>query len=158
VLDAEPNFEWRDTAGDTAGATAYEVVVTDQNLSPVARSGRIRGTEWRPAQPLPRGAALLWQVQAYRRSGSSFAPAPPDPPAGFEMVSEQTARTIATLREPPHPSHLLLAIAYARAGLTDDAAREMEVLKRENPSSAVVEKLDGSLERSSGALKPPSPR
>jgi hypothetical protein len=45
-----------------------------------------------------------------------------------------------------HPdAHLLLGLLYARAGLADEAEREMKTLARLNPDSEIVRKLMQSI-------------
>ena len=55
VLPDRPVFSWT----PLPGATAYQVVVTNEALDPLARSGRVSVTQWQPEKPLPRGVTLL---------------------------------------------------------------------------------------------------
>jgi len=136
VLSDRPAFSWSPVAG-----AEYEVLVTDQALAPLARSGRLQAPAWTPRDPLPRGRRLLWQVNA-RRGGRQFtAPAPPDPPAVFQIVAAETALEIERARRAPHPSHLLLAVLYGRAGMPAEQAAELQALAAANAGSAVVESL-----------------
>ncbi len=137
VLSDHPVFAWQ----AYPGATAYQVVVTSENLDPLARSGRITATEWQPETPLPRGATLLWQVRAWRGGEMVSAPAPPAPPARFEIAGEQIAIRLEQLRTSSQPSHLLAAILCAREGLREEAAAEMEMLARENAGSTLIQSL-----------------
>jgi hypothetical protein len=85
---------------------------------------------------------LFWQVRAWRGEEMVSAPAPPAPPARFEIAGEQVAARVEQLRSAPHASHLLAAALCASEGLKEEAAAEMQALERENPGSALV----GSLE------------
>ena len=134
-----PVFSWQ----AYSGATAYQVVVTSESLDPLARSGRITATQWQPETRLPRGATLLWQVRAWRGGEMVSAPAPPAPPARFEIAGEQIALRLEQLRSSPLPHHLLAAVLCARAGLREEAAAELDVLARENPGSALIQSLHG---------------
>jgi hypothetical protein len=138
LLTDRPRFTWQ----ALSGAEHYQVLVTNQNLEPLARSGMITSTEWQPETALPRGVVLLWQVRAWKGGEMVSAPAPPAPPATFELADEQTAARLEQVRSGPRPSHLLAAILCAQAGLREDVAQELQALARENPDS----KLVGSLE------------
>jgi len=139
VLSDRPLFTWK----SYPGASAYQVVVTTETLDPLARSGRISDTQWTPETPLPRGVVLLWQVRAWKGGEMVSAPAPPAPPARFEIASAQIAARLQQLRASPQPSHLLAAILSAREGLRDEARRELQSLARENPDSPLPGKLFG---------------
>ncbi len=132
VLEDRPRFGWE----PEPGARQYQVVVTDQSLQVLARSQRVSGTEWQPPVALPRGVVLLWQVRALGGATEITTPAPPDPPARFEIASAEVAARILSLRAAPQPSHLLLAVICAHAGLREEAARELALLGRENPQAA----------------------
>ena len=136
-----PSFKWQ----ALAGAESYEVVVFDADLNEIARSGKITGTEWQPAQPLPRMKSLTWQVAAQRRGEKITAPHPPEPSAVFEIISDEAARNIETAKTAAHPSHLALAVLYAQDGMREEAAAEMATLAAGNPDSKLVESLRQSL-------------
>lgn len=137
VLDDRPVFSWQ----PDPGATAYDVVVTNESLEPIARSGKILGTEWQPMTPLPRGAVLLWQVRASRPGATVTVPAPPLPPARVEIASAATALRIEQLRAAPNYSHLLAATICAHEGLPAETTKELRALAQENPGSPLVESL-----------------
>jgi hypothetical protein len=80
VASDRPTFRWTAPAG-----TAVSVQVFDEQFRPVADSGPTTAREWTPAQPLPRGKTLLWQI---RTADGTIAPAPPLPEARFRVVSE----------------------------------------------------------------------
>ncbi len=132
VLEDRPRFVW----GPEPGARQYQVVVTDQNLEVLARSELLTAREWQPPVALPRGVVLLWQVRALSGTTATTTPAPPDPPARFEIASAEVAARILSLRAAPQPSHLLLAVICARAGLREEASQELALLGRENPQAA----------------------
>lgn len=143
ILTDRPRFTWQ----ALSGAGHYQVLVTNQNLEPLARSGMITSTDWQPETALPRGVILLWQVRAWKGGEMVSAPAPPAPPATFELADEQTAARIEQLRSGPQPSHLLAAILCAQAGLHEDAMQELQALARENPDSKLVGSLEGAAGR-----------
>lgn len=139
VLSDRPVFTWT----NYAGATAYQVLVTTETLDPLLRSAKIAATEWQPDVPLPRGVILLWQVRAWKGGEMVSAPAPPAPPARFEIAGEAVAARLQQLRASPQSSHLLAAVLSAREGLREEAAKELEMLAQENPGSPVVRRLQG---------------
>jgi len=143
VLPDRPVFTWQ----PSPGASAYQVVVTNEKLDPLARSGRIKDQQWQPEMPLPRGILLLWQVRAWHGDEMVSAPAPPAPPARFEIASEQIAARLREIRQGPKPSHLLAAVLCAREGLGAEAEMELQALARENPDSALIGSLLASLGR-----------
>lgn len=140
VLSDRPAFTWT----PYPGASGYQVLVTSEKFDPLARSGRISGTQWQPENPLPRGVTLLWQVRAWKGADMISAPAPPAPPARFEIASERIAGRLEQLRASPKPSHLLAAVLCAREGLREEASKELQMLARENPDSPLVESLQTS--------------
>lgn len=134
VVSDRPVFRWS-TLG---GASGYEVLVFDAAMNEVARSGKVAGTDWTPEVGLPRGKVLTWQVEATNGGERTVAPAPPEPMAKFAVISLGDARVIESAR---NSSHLVRAILYARAGLRDEAAKELAA----SPDSALVRGLRASL-------------
>ncbi len=136
VLLARPEFKWTPCPGGT-----YQVGVFDENFNEIARSRQVDGTVWQPAEDLPRGNTLFWQVSGVCGGRRVLAPAPPEPPARFEVVQREMADRIERARG----SHLALASLYAAAGLRDEAAAEIDALSRLNPASPLVDSLRRSL-------------
>lgn len=135
VLSDRPRLSWRGATG------AARVSVYDEASGElVASSGAIRGSDWMPATPLPRGRTLLWQV----RTGETMAPPPSAPRARFRIVDAASFEEIEAARR--SGSHLLLGAALAHAGLRDDAAAEWQKLAELNPSSPVPRELLRSLD------------
>jgi hypothetical protein len=132
-----PVFRW--TAHPDA--RAYEVTVFDGDFTRAAASGPLTGTEWRPAHPLAEGGVFLWQVAALTSGGRITVPAPPAPEARFEVAAPAVRARIEARRAPAPASHLLAALAFAEAGLLDDALREVEALAAANPGSPEVARL-----------------
>lgn len=140
-LSDQPVFSW----SAAEGGLNYEVTVFDENLNEVARSGPVLANEWQPSQSLPRDSVLTWQVAANRRGARVVAPQPPEPPAVFQIIPAAAETAINAARAGAHPSHLVLAILYAKAGLREYASSEIEELQRRNPNSAYVASLKRSL-------------
>ena len=135
VLSDRPRFSWSGATG-----RARVSVYNEGSGELVASSGAIRGSDWTPAAPLPRGVTLVWQV----RFGDTIAPPPSAPPARFRIVDAASLEEIETARR--SESHLLLGAALAKAGLRDEAAAELEQLAAQNPNSPVARELLRSLD------------
>jgi hypothetical protein len=133
VVDDRPLFTWR------GGDATSEVTVFDERGTPVAASGTLHASEWRPSRPLPRGVTLVWQVA----SGRALAPAADEPQARFRIVDGVTLGRIDAGRA--SGSHLALATAYAEAGLRVEAEGEVRALRALNPGSSVADGLMRSL-------------
>lgn len=141
VQSARPVFRWQ----PLAGATSYVVKVFDASFNRVAMSEPLTATTWTPSQPLAVGAIYSWQVTAAKDGGETTSPAPPAPQARFKVI--ESAR-LAELRhaEQSYPdSHLLRGVLYARAGLLDDAERELQALLKANPANEAARKLLASV-------------
>ena len=140
-----PAFRWAPAEGAT-----FQVGVYDDRFAEVARSEWLHTTTWTPLAPLPRGRRYSWQL-TIRREGSEFTvPAPPAPEARFRVLSAGAALDLDSLRKDFHDSHLLLAVAYQRAGLLDRARQEIKLLQAGNPGSDVVQQLVSNLTAAHG--------
>jgi hypothetical protein len=139
IVSDRPTFEWTAIPG-----AHYRVEVFSDHFKPVADSGLVDTNRWTPAEPLPRGATYAWQVTAFTDGGTeTTSPAPPAPEARFAVVDETNAQTIERLSQ-TH-SHLAMGIAYAEAGATAEARRELEALAAENQNSDAAARLLQSL-------------
>jgi hypothetical protein len=143
VYSDQPEFRWQ----ALSAAQAYEVQVFDSEFHEVDSSGKIRETHWTPARPLARGALYEWQIVAYRAGDSVKAPTPPAPDARFRVLSSETFEKIEAARQAPHPAHLLAAILLAKAGLKEEARKELDALSAANPDSPLVRAMIASLDR-----------
>ena len=137
VLTRQPLLEW--TAA--AAATRYIVTLQDEASGQIISSPAVEGTRWSPVDALAQGATYTWQVVAIAVGVEQVAPAPPAPPARFTVLPAADAARLATLP----PSHLVRGVAYAGAGLLDDAEREFAALMAANPGSAVVGRLSAQV-------------
>jgi hypothetical protein len=141
VLSDRPRFDW--TAA--AGARSYEVSVVTADLREVAQSEPLTVPGWRPMRPLPRGVPLQWQVVARVGGYRVVAPAPPLPPAAFEIVGGEAAQRIERALALQPPSRLLLAALYAREGLTAEARAELDRLAAANPADPLIDRFRRAL-------------
>ncbi|MBL8174312.1 MAG: zf-HC2 domain-containing protein [Bryobacterales bacterium] len=135
TLQDKPVFTWN----PLPGAATYRVLVTDEQFQPVAESDLLRRPAWQPASPLPRGKLLLWQVVATLASESVRSPLPPQPEARFFIAAAGMADRIAAAKTRTPPSHLLLALLYAQAGLRAECEQEILLLQAENKASPLLD-------------------
>lgn len=134
VRSHRPTLSW--TADpESAG---YKVTVKDQDTGTLIQSGLLQTTSWTVPRDLERSHVYVWQIASLRNDNTEvIAPQPPAAPAKF-VVLDSSANS--KLQQLP-PSHLVRAVLYANAGLLDDANQELDVVRRANPQSALVQHL-----------------
>jgi hypothetical protein len=130
-----PTFRWR----SVPGAGSYVLEVFDQDFNKVASSGELKSTSWQ--QKLDRGKTYSWQVTARKDGEILKAPQRPQPDARFRVLDRKTADELSALRRNNPGSHFVLGVAYANAGLIDEAIREFEMLSRQNPGKELPKKM-----------------
>ena len=120
VLEARPLFRWTAEAG-----ARYEVIVTAGD-NEVTRSGALSSPSWRCNVALSPEVAYGWELHVERNGRHSLLPAPPAPPAIFRVVSAKERTAIEQARRDAPDDHLLLGLLYSRAGVVDEARRELK--------------------------------
>lgn len=141
VISENPVFIWN----PLPGAESYTVTVLGEALNEVETSPALTSTAWQSSAKLERGKTYTWQVTANKKGEEFTSPAPPAPEALFKVLEEERAREIIVAKQ-QHSPHLLLAILYAQAGLIEDARKEVEILRSQNPDSPIVSGLAKSLQ------------
>lgn len=137
MRNRRPVFRWQ----PLAGASSYTVVVTDARLNEVATSGPLTAAEWRMPLDLSRGRVYFWQVTARKNGLEITAPVLPAPRAKFKVLSRAENEELKRLERSPRRSNLALGVLYARAGLFDEAERELQALVRANPNAIAARQL-----------------
>lgn len=142
VLSDRPTFAWQ----PRPQATSYRVMVTRERPGGepllIVESESITVPRWQPAQLLPRGEKLEWQVLAYRNQDQiDAAPQPPLPEATFQIMMVSQAAELERDRERYAHSPLTLGVFYARAGLLQEAREQFEALVKANPKSKIAVRL-----------------
>ncbi len=137
VTADRPMLRWQ----ALVGASGYRVSVFDADFNEVASSPLLTATSWTINKSLARGRIYSWQVTASKDGAEIKSPAPPAPIAQFKVLEKSRADEIAAAKRNHANAHLPLGLLYARAGLLDDAERELQALLRNNPNSAVARKL-----------------
>jgi hypothetical protein len=137
VLTERPTFRWE----ALPGAQHYVVFVRDLTSDVEFESEATTGLEWTPQQPLVRGRAYSWAVEALKDGRRIHAPGPHAPSAAFKILEKTRADELARLKRSSGGSHLLLGILYGKYGLAAEAESEIKILSKENPESKVVARL-----------------
>ncbi len=135
LLTDRPTFQWK----ALAGSTGYRVDVFDIALNKVVTSELLTTNKWSPR--LARGRTYIWQVTAIKEGKEYRSPQRPAPEARFRILDASRMAEIGRLRKLLPRSRLALALAYAEAGLSDDALRELRFLAQKNPDSEMIKKL-----------------
>ncbi len=151
VEDGAPVFGW----SAYPGATGYRVVVAAIEGDEVLLNQEVSaGTlTWKPESPLARDRAYQWEVEAIRGDEVlAKAPHPPERDARFRVLSQRDAAELAQARAQNNGAHLVLGLAYARAGLITQANEEFDLLGQENPESPIPGKLREALAGATRAL------
>ena len=141
VRDARPRLSWR----PLAGASGYAVTILDADLKPVAASPQLSGTSWVVPRRLERGRVYTWQVTALKGGEELIAPAAPAPPARFKVLEATLDDELRRLERNGARSRLALGVLYARAGLLEEAERELRALASANPQSEEARRLLNSV-------------
>ncbi|HYV11272.1 MAG TPA: tetratricopeptide repeat protein [Pyrinomonadaceae bacterium] len=137
LINDRPAFRW----SRLEGATSYVVEVYDEQFKRVLVSPSIATLSWTATQPLPRGQVYSWQVKAVKDGEEVTVPRPPAPQAKFRVIDQGRLNEILAAEQAYGSSHLTLALLYARAGLLDEAERQLRLLQMANPKSEIVRKL-----------------
>lgn len=137
VDSVRPAFRWQ----AMTGAVGYTVSIYDPEYHEVAVSPVISETRWTPDLNLRRGQTYLWQVTARFEDREVRAPAPNEPEAMFRVLEGIWAGRIAEARGKYPGSRLLLGSIYAKAGMFEEAERELRELVRSNPESDFARRL-----------------
>lgn len=132
------------------GATGYVVTLRNERTGETVSGPSTTGLSWTPDPPLQPGETYSWQVSAAVGRSEEVAPAPPAPAARFRVVASAEAARLASLPA----SHLTRGVAYAHAGLLDEAADEFRRLAAQNPDSPLVQQFLRQLQAVPQAIAP----
>ncbi len=137
IQSDRPTFRWT----QLDGATSYVVEVYDEWFNQSLRSPQITDHSWTAPQSLKRDGIYYWQVKAIKDDLEFKAPRPPAPQAKFRILDKAAADELAKARRAYASSHLTLGLLYAQAGLLDEAELEFQALLKNNPDSALAQRL-----------------
>jgi len=145
VATETPIFRW----SKVEEATGYRLNLALRGRESPTRTFDLPSnqTTWKISTPLASGQTYEWEVQAIRNDETlEQAPAPPEPEAIFYVLDRPQQIDVSKQREKLSRSHLALGLAYARAGLIDDARDEFRALEKDDV--ALARKLSEALENS----------
>ena len=131
-----PTLRWR----PLEGATSYTVAILDGSYNVVTTSPPLVTTSWTPTLELDRGRVYSWQVTSLKDGKQHLSPEAPEPEARFKVLDKATVDELISLEKTGN-SHLVRGTMYARAGLLDDAEKELRALLAANPSSQIAREL-----------------
>ena len=94
-----------------------------------------------PDIDLPAGVTYQWQILGQRGAERVTFPQPPEVPPRFRVLDSATSARLRELAKSHGDDPLLLAIEYSKAGLFDDARRELENAKRRSSDGAAIQRL-----------------
>jgi len=143
VRDDQPRFRWR----ALNGASSYTVNILDADFNVVSTSPPLTVTTWTPPSRLARGRVFSWQVETIKEGQKLIFPSAPSPEARFKILEIDKTRELIQAEQTKPRSHLALGVLYARAGLIDDAERELRALVTTNPQSTTARRLLRSIGR-----------
>jgi len=120
-------------------ATPGRCIVTIYDGSTrVAQSPSLQSSPWQVSPPLARGRTYVWQVEIRRGGTIELLPAPPAPPAMFQVLDETSSASLAEARRRFPNDHLLLGVLSARCGLQRQAAEELRMYGMQHPEDREV--------------------
>ena len=147
VEDTEPTLTW-DVSSDP---WTYSVHLEDRDShQTVATSPVLDEALWRVSNPLPRGRAYLWRVDASAAGGHPTAAAFTSATGQFSILSDEGEQEIQKARA-GNPSHLLLGALYTHYQMWREAVLEYRKLVSEAPDSPEAIKLLRNAELRSNA-------
>jgi hypothetical protein len=137
ITGDRPVFRWE----SLPNVSSYRVYVLDANGKQVSQSEELSSTqtEWQIPVRLRRGQLFSWVVAAHVNGKKVVSPAISAPEIKFAVLSTAEVRELSRLKK--SNSHLALGVFYARAGLLDEAEREIKSLIKLNPQSELPRKL-----------------
>ncbi len=132
------------------GASGYRVNLSKNGGEPISSPILPASqTSWTPNEELSPNETYEWEVEALRDGELlAKAPAPPEPEARFRVLDPAGRAALAQQRGKFSGSHLIMGLAYAKAGLVAEARGEFEQLAKENPENPLPKKLLGGLTNS----------
>lgn len=138
VLSTQPVLRWK----EIPAVEGYEVTVLDVKTGATQSSGPLQASEWQVTPPLERGKTYAWQVKV--RGGEGGADSPLNT-SRLRVLDEEAARKLEAEAKAYAGSPLTLGVLYAKAGLAEEAERELGKLVEQNPSAALPRMLLASL-------------
>ncbi len=134
VKNTRPTFSWQKFA---AAGASYVVTIYDKDFNQIAVSPNLQTTKWQSDANLERGKIYKWQVKI-DASADSYA-------AQFKVLDGNAVDRLKSIENAAPNFPLALGIAYASAGLLNEAEREFQKAFKNDPRGSLARKLKDSL-------------
>ena len=141
VLEPTVQFRWQALEPDAT----YQVRVFTLSGEEAAASPEIRDLRWICDRGLSTGSDYQWQITVTGRVGKMTLPPASEAPPRFRILDASSADRVRMLARTKAGDHLLLGVEFGRAGLLEDAHRELEEAIRQNPGRKEIRRLLESL-------------
>jgi hypothetical protein len=141
VLGPGADFEWQ----SMDGSWTYQVRVFTLRGEPIAASPEIHELRWTCDRDLTPGSDYQWQLTAARGAERVTLPPPSETPPRFRVLDPASAERLRDLARRQPGAHLLLGVEFGRAGLLEDARRELTQAMRMDPARIQIRQLLQSL-------------
>ena len=110
---------------------------------------------WSPPQALLPNETYEWEVEALRDGNLlAKAPAPPEPEARFATLPNDGEKRLKNLRESFGSSHLVMGVAYAKAGLLVRRAGRVPSARARKPGERAAEEVARQRDARASAAHP----
>ncbi len=152
IRGTQPTIRWM----PFEDATKYRVIVSKvgETKTTVA-SVFVTGTQWKLDRPLERNYRYTWQVITEKNGKDIYGVWQGRPVAEFFVIAEdklvqirQAEKNYQANTDPM--ARIVLAARYAKAGLVEDAKRELKNFPTDHSQAALANQLLGSLPRQTG--------
>lgn len=134
VRESLPTIRWSDT-GPVDLITAR---IRDGRIEPATVTKGVSGGSLELPSPLEYGVPLQWQAV---RDGRVLEE------GRIHLLEPDGARLVEAAERISPVSHVARAAAYLEVGLRDEFRRELDTLRRDNPDSRVLRRLDRATRR-----------
>ncbi|HMX27257.1 MAG TPA: hypothetical protein PKC13_16785 [Blastocatellia bacterium] len=138
IRGTQPTLKWE----AYEDVTRYRVIVSKKGVSlTTVASVFVTGTEWKPDRPLERNYHYTWQVITQENGKDIYGFWQDRPVAEFFVIGEDELARVRqaekNYQENTDPmARIALATRYAKAGLVEDAKRELKNFPTEHPQAA----------------------
>ena len=150
--NTKPTFRWQ----PLSGATSYTVAILDSAYNVVITSPSLTTASWTPTVHLARGSVYAWQVTAVKDGKETISPSPPASEARFKILEKAIVDELSDVEKLSGNSHLVRGTLYARAGLLQEAEKEIRALVAANPDSQRARQLLQSIRALTSQHKKPN--
>lgn len=148
IRETQPTIRWR----AYPGATTYKVIVCNGADCKNEITAFVNDTQWTPEQPLERNQRYTWQILVERPEGNVYSYWYERPFGDFFIIAEDELASVKQAEKHYRASsdpmaRIALAARYAKAGLVEDAKRELKRFPTEHAQAPLAARLLNDLTR-----------